>query len=54
MLIKYTQTFLGENFPITKLTFKNDDPPTERVINVYELNNPKFPDDMADRKEFSG
>ena len=50
--INSTQTFLGENFPITKLTFKNDDPPTERVINVYELNNPKFPDDMADRKEF--
>ena len=50
--IKSIQTFIGENFPITKLTFKNDDLPKVKTIDVYELNNPKFPDDMANRKEF--
>ena len=50
--IKSVQTFIGENFPITKLTFKNDDIPKVKTIDVYELNNPKFPDDMANRKEF--
>ena len=50
--IKSVQTFIGENFPIIKLTFKNDDIPKVKTIDVYELNNPKFPDDMANRKEF--
>jgi len=50
--IKSVQTFIGENFPITKLTFKNDHIPNVKTIDVYELNNPKFPDDMSNRKEF--
>ena len=50
--IESVRTFIGEKFPITKLTFKNDDIPKVKTIDVYELNNPKFPDDMANRKEF--
>lgn len=50
--IKSLSTIIGENFQVVKLTFSNDLYHDVTSIDLYQLNNPKFPIDLSERIEF--